>query len=209
MHFPTSRSAQIKNFQKKLTLKFNFTLENMWASSSKQFLKSHWALVYIWLFGKNQWLIGYQNSLIVIARQPKCHRFYALVYAPLATYLCISLQMHVPACWKNLTFPRGGRYDIHNLNYNPYNHTEVTWPGDIWTITAKTLHLISWLRWLDFFFSIAQFSFKSKVIGDFKRMEHMSKKLFPEYDELYHFFQPLWSVNPNPNQQKYHISVIF
>ena len=52
-------------------------------------------------------------------------------------------------------------------------------------------------------------SFKSKVIGDFKRMENMSKKLFPEYDELYHFFQPLWSVNPNPNQQKYHISVIF
>ena len=35
--------------------------------------------VYIWLFGKNQWLIGYQISLIVIARQPKYHRFYALV----------------------------------------------------------------------------------------------------------------------------------
>ena len=28
---------------------------------------------------KNQWLIGYQISLIVIARQPKYHRFYALI----------------------------------------------------------------------------------------------------------------------------------
>ena len=34
---------------------------------------------YIWLLGKIQWLIGYQTSLIVIARQPKYHRFYALV----------------------------------------------------------------------------------------------------------------------------------
>ena len=70
-----------------------------------------------------------------------------------------------------------------------------------------TSDIVTEVTWL--FFSIAQFSFKSKVIGDFKRMENMSKKLFPEYDELYHFFQPLWSVNPNPNQQKYHISVIF
>ena len=86
------------------------------------------------------------------------------IYAPPATYLCISLQMHVPACWKNLTFPRGGRYDIHNLNYNPYNHTEVTWPGDIWTITAKTLHLISWLRWLDFFFQLHNFLSNQKLL---------------------------------------------
>ena len=28
--------------------------------------------------GKKQWLIGYQISLMVIARQPKYHRFYAL-----------------------------------------------------------------------------------------------------------------------------------
>ena len=35
--------------------------------------------VYICFFGKIQWLIGYQISLIVIARQPKYHRFYALV----------------------------------------------------------------------------------------------------------------------------------
>ena len=41
--------------------------------------------VYIWLFGKNQWLIGYQISLIVIARQPKYHRFYALISTHLGT----------------------------------------------------------------------------------------------------------------------------
>ena len=35
-------------------------------------------LVYIWFFGKIQWFIGYQISLIVIARQPKYHRFFAL-----------------------------------------------------------------------------------------------------------------------------------
>ena len=35
--------------------------------------------VYIWLLGKNQLLIGYQISLIAIDRQPKYHRFYALV----------------------------------------------------------------------------------------------------------------------------------
>ena len=29
--------------------------------------------------GKNQWLIGFQISLIVIVRQPKYLRFYALV----------------------------------------------------------------------------------------------------------------------------------
>ena len=29
--------------------------------------------------GKNQWLIGYQISLIIIARQPRYHRFYALL----------------------------------------------------------------------------------------------------------------------------------
>ena len=38
--------------------------------------------VNIRLLGKNQWLIGYQISLIVIARQPKYHRFYALVFTP-------------------------------------------------------------------------------------------------------------------------------
>ena len=37
---------------------------------------------YLWnslTLSKNQWLIGYQISLIVIARQPKYHRFYALI----------------------------------------------------------------------------------------------------------------------------------
>ena len=40
-----------KEIQKNPTLKDNFTLKNMWTSSSKQFLKSHWALIYIVQFG--------------------------------------------------------------------------------------------------------------------------------------------------------------
>ena len=35
--------------------------------------------VYIWLYEKIKWLIGNQISLIVIAWQPKYHRFYALL----------------------------------------------------------------------------------------------------------------------------------
>ena len=52
--------------------------------------------VYIWLFGKNQWLIGYQISLIVIARQPKYHRFYALVSISVAW---IHLYVGVASTW--------------------------------------------------------------------------------------------------------------
>ena len=46
----------------------------------------HW--VYMRLLGRNQWLIGYQFSLIVIARQPKFHRFYALVI----THFCANFS---------------------------------------------------------------------------------------------------------------------
>ena len=46
--------------------------------------------LYIWLLGKNQWLIGYQISLIAIARQPKYHRFYALLSTHVTDWSTIS-----------------------------------------------------------------------------------------------------------------------
>ena len=49
------------------------TLRQCWIITTKIAVR-----VYIWFFGKIQRLIGYQISLIVIARQPKYHRFYAL-----------------------------------------------------------------------------------------------------------------------------------
>ena len=54
--------------------------------------------VYIWLFGKIQWLIGYQISLIVIARQPKYHRFYALVHIQIYA----NIQNHKELTYTNI-----------------------------------------------------------------------------------------------------------
>ena len=53
-----------KKFQKKPTLKLNFTLKNMWASSSKQFLKSHWALLYSVKTSSSSWWFLSGISLI-------------------------------------------------------------------------------------------------------------------------------------------------
>ena len=53
------------------------TLRQCWIMYKNKTKITIW--VYIGLFGKIQWLIGYQISLIVIARQPKYDRFYALL----------------------------------------------------------------------------------------------------------------------------------
>ena len=51
---------------------FSFCQNHGWSILNQSFAR--------FMIGKNQWLIGYQISLIVIARQPKYHRFYALLY---------------------------------------------------------------------------------------------------------------------------------
>ena len=51
---------------------FSFCQNHGWSILNQSFAQ--------FMIGKNQWLIGYQISLIVIARQPKYHRFYALVH---------------------------------------------------------------------------------------------------------------------------------
>ena len=50
---------------------FSFCQNHGWSILNQSFAR--------FMIGKNQWLIGYQISLIVIARQPKYHRFYALI----------------------------------------------------------------------------------------------------------------------------------
>ena len=60
------------------------TTFSFWQNHGWSFLNQSFAR---FMIGKNQWLIGYQISLIVIAWQPKYHRFYALVYLQLSSLL--------------------------------------------------------------------------------------------------------------------------
>ena len=55
---------------------FSFCQNHGWSILNQSFA--------LFMIGKNQWLIGYQISLIVIARQPKYHRFYALIETALS-----------------------------------------------------------------------------------------------------------------------------
>ena len=84
----------------------------------------------IWLLGKIQWSIGYQISLIVIARQPKYHRFYALISTLfpclLARYWSPTrnscTQAYMGATQVLCPATAAPQSNVHSLNWGPNKH---------------------------------------------------------------------------------------
>ena len=88
-----------KKFQKKPTLKFNFTLKNMWASSCNFKLtfrlKSHWALLHIIIelcccFSSCCWAPQLVELVTLLGKQHRlsCNVFLTLAMAFLLFYSC-------------------------------------------------------------------------------------------------------------------------